>query len=138
MNNLSSKLKQLREEKGMTQKELSEVLNISTSAYGYYEQGKSFPNLETILLLSEYYNVSIDYLLGKSNYKYCVEALIKKFNLPTHNESSIEKIKLLVYEIIKEINENKFNISEKDLTDLVYKLMDYIEYKLYKIKNKHL
>lgn len=134
MNELSNKLKKLREEKGITQKELSELLNISTSAYGYYEQGKSFPNLETILLLSEYYNVSIDYLLGKSNYKYCVETLLKKFNIPSYNEDSIEKIKLLLSEIIRELNKNQINLPSDELNDIIDKLVDYIEYKLYKLK----
>lgn len=66
---LSKRLKELRLEKDILQKDVAKKLNISTSAYGFYEQGKRTPDLTTLELLADYFNVSIDYLLGRTNDK---------------------------------------------------------------------
>lgn len=62
-----NRLKTLRLAKGLTQKELSEKLNINQGNYSKYEKGTLVPTMETVLNLSDYYNVSIDYLLGKES-----------------------------------------------------------------------
>lgn len=64
---LSNRLKELRHEKNVLQKDIAKKLNISTSAYGFYEQGKRTPDLATLESLADYFNVSIDYLLGRTN-----------------------------------------------------------------------
>lgn len=60
------KLIELRKEKKLTQSDLAEVLGISRQAYSNYEAGKRQPDNETMLKLAEYYNVSVDYLLGRN------------------------------------------------------------------------
>ena len=89
---LNNRLKFLRNEKGVLQKDVAEYLNISTSAYGFYEQGKRVPDTETITKLSNYYNVSIDYLLGKSNIKESAEELLKdkRSTIALHNDNGID------------------------------------------------
>lgn len=67
MNLLPLRLKKLRHEKNVLQKDIANVLNISTSAYGFYEQGKRIPDANTLNLLAEYFSVSVDYLLGRTN-----------------------------------------------------------------------
>lgn len=42
-------------------------LNITSSAYGYYEQGRNEPPLETLVKIAEIFNVTTDYLLGRSD-----------------------------------------------------------------------
>lgn len=64
MNSLGNKLKNLRIEKNMYQKDIANLLNLSDVAYGYYESDSRQPNLETLKLLAKFYNVSTDYLLG--------------------------------------------------------------------------
>lgn len=59
------KLIELRKEKKLTQSDLAEVLGISRQAYSNYEAGKRQPDNETLLKLAEYFNVSVDYLLGR-------------------------------------------------------------------------
>ncbi len=62
------RLKGLREEKGITQKELGKVISISDRVIGYYESNDRFPRDEKILkILADYFNVSIDYLVGRTN-----------------------------------------------------------------------
>ncbi len=63
----SKRLKELRTEKGVVQKDVAEYLNITTSAYGFYEQGKRVPDTDILIKLSNYFDVSLDYLLGKTN-----------------------------------------------------------------------
>ncbi|MFR4982473.1 MAG: helix-turn-helix domain-containing protein [Clostridium neonatale] len=64
---LQDRLKELRLENNLLQKDIAKKLNLTTSAYGYYEQGKRVPDSETIKILSDFYNVSSDYLLGISD-----------------------------------------------------------------------
>lgn len=66
---IGKKFKELREEKKLLQKDVAKYLNISTSAYGYYEQGKRNPDIETIKKLADFFDVSADYLLGRTNNK---------------------------------------------------------------------
>lgn len=67
MNKLSIRLRELREERKLLQKDMANFLNITTSAYGYYEQGKREPDTHTVNSLADFYNVSSDYLLGRTN-----------------------------------------------------------------------
>lgn len=61
---MSNRLKKLRKEKGLTQADLAKVLNTNQSQYGKYENGKTNLSLENAQILSEYFGVSIPYLLG--------------------------------------------------------------------------
>ena len=58
------RLKELREQKNLTQAQLSKILNISASTIGMYGQGRRFPDENLLKHISQYFNVSIDYLLG--------------------------------------------------------------------------
>ncbi|MBY7144586.1 helix-turn-helix transcriptional regulator [Virgibacillus sp. NKC19-3] len=64
---LSERLKDLRDELQLDQKEMGEKVNLSSSAYGYYEQGRNEPSLETLMNIAKIFNVSTDYLLGLSH-----------------------------------------------------------------------
>jgi transcriptional regulator with XRE-family HTH domain len=63
----SQRLKKLRNERRLYQKDLAEFLGITTSAYGFYEQGKRQPDQDTLNKLADYFDVSTDYLLGRAN-----------------------------------------------------------------------
>ena len=61
------RLKELRKNKGVSQEQVAKDLNISMRAYQNYEYGQREPNIEMILKLAEYYDVTTDYLLGKES-----------------------------------------------------------------------
>ena len=61
---LNERLKQAREEKGISQVEAARAIGVSQAAYCYYEQGLRDPSLENIKRLSRLYNVSLDWLVG--------------------------------------------------------------------------
>lgn len=63
---LSKKLTLLRKSKGLILDDIAKVLNKSRAAYAKYERGQAEPNIETLILISKFYNVSIDDLLGVS------------------------------------------------------------------------
>ncbi|WP_172674193.1 helix-turn-helix domain-containing protein [Syntrophomonas palmitatica] len=58
------RLSALRKAKGLTQAQLCEELGIKVNAYREWEMGRRRPELESLIMLAEYYGVSMDYLLG--------------------------------------------------------------------------
>ncbi len=65
----SSRLQQIRIERGFSRKEIADFLEITPRAYQYYEEGKREPNYDKLIALAKYLNVSTDYLLGLSDTK---------------------------------------------------------------------
>lgn len=61
---MNKRLKQLRKEKGLTQKEVAFALGIALTTYANYEQGTREPSIETIIKICKYFDVSSDYLIG--------------------------------------------------------------------------
>ena len=62
-----SRIKLLREEKRLRQDELAKILDVSPSAIGMYERDEREPNDVITLKLADFFNVTTDYLLGKSD-----------------------------------------------------------------------
>lgn len=62
---VSRRLKELRQSKNLTQQKIARLLCVDRSTYSYYETGKTQPSLQTLLQLSDFYDVSLDYLAGK-------------------------------------------------------------------------
>lgn len=58
----NEKLKQLRQSNNMTQEELAKKISVSRSAVVKWEQDRSYPNIETLQLIADVFNVSIDEL----------------------------------------------------------------------------
>ncbi len=67
MSNFSSVLKNLRIAENLTQDDLAKSLKISRSTIGMYENGSREPNHEMLEAIADFFNVDIDYLLGRTN-----------------------------------------------------------------------
>ena len=65
---IGERLKELRAEKGIGQKKLAKDLSLSNSSISYWETGKQEPSASALLKLAQYFNVSVDYILGLSDY----------------------------------------------------------------------
>lgn len=65
---LGQRLKELREEKGYTQKQLADKFGINSVTYLHYEKEQREPPLSLIADIAKFYGVSVDYLLGLSDY----------------------------------------------------------------------
>lgn len=66
---MKNRLRDLREDNDLTQKELSTILHITQVAYSYYEIGKRSIPIDILIKLADYYNVSIDYIYYRTNEK---------------------------------------------------------------------
>ena len=58
------RIRNLREDKDLTQKQIDELLNMSQTGYNQYEIGKNDIPTKILIQLAEFYNTSVDYLLG--------------------------------------------------------------------------
>lgn len=64
---LGKKIRKLRIERGYTLKQLGEMLNLGESTISMYETGKRNPDYDTLTKIAEIFNVTTDYLLGRTN-----------------------------------------------------------------------
>ena len=63
----SERLKELRTERNITQKNLASAVLVTERFYQLMERGKSRPGIDTVIALADYFDVSIDYLVGRSD-----------------------------------------------------------------------
>ncbi len=64
---LGQRLKELREKANMTQNDLAKKVNLSQQTIGHYEVGRAKPDIETLDKLAAIFDVSVDYLLGRTD-----------------------------------------------------------------------
>lgn len=62
-------LKPLRKYKGITQKQAAAIFNVSTAAYNAWELGDAEPSIKTLIEMADYFNCSVDYLMGRNEDK---------------------------------------------------------------------
>lgn len=60
-----NRIRELRKAKKLTMKELGAIFCLSESTISLYENGKHYPDTETLFKLADFFNVSVDYLLGR-------------------------------------------------------------------------
>ena len=100
-----SRLKELREEYSFTQEKLIELLNqekknqIVLKTYQQYEQGRHAPKLQTLMDLADVYNVSVDYILKRSDCKSVDNEYISRET--GLSDSAIDTLKALKYQMEK-------------------------------------
>ena len=57
-------IKKLREEMGITQKQLADVIDVSQQSVNKYENHNIEPDIETLIRIADYFNTSVDYIVG--------------------------------------------------------------------------
>ena len=63
------RLKDLREDKDLTQDEVAKIIKTTQQQYSKYELGIRFIPIDKLCILADYYNTSLDYILGRTNIK---------------------------------------------------------------------
>lgn len=63
----AERLQQERTKKGVTQNEMAKLLGVKLRAYQYYESGKHNPTFDALVVLADYFDVTTDYLLGRTD-----------------------------------------------------------------------
>ena len=67
MSKLSLRLRELRESKSLSQQKFADYIGISKSSINMYERGEREPGIETLENIADFFNVDLDYLIGKSD-----------------------------------------------------------------------
>lgn len=84
-----NRIKLLREEKNIYQKDLAKLLDVSIPAINYYENEKRAMDTKTALTLAEYFGVSVDYLLGKTDIRNNIDSSNKRvYMCPVYGQIS--------------------------------------------------
>jgi transcriptional regulator with XRE-family HTH domain len=96
------RLKELREQRRLNQEGLALKLNVSQSTISAYEIGERVPDLETLIAIANFFNVSLDYLAGLSDLKQQIRqsdlSLNELEHLHTYRQlSDIDKEKIKAY-----------------------------------------
>lgn len=69
-------IEKIRRESKKSQRDIAKVLNMTQPSYANYESGKTEPRISSLIKLADYYNVSLDYLVGRdfaNQYAYLTE-----------------------------------------------------------------
>lgn len=75
MAHLGELIAELRQDKGLTQKELGDILCVSSETISNYENGVHLPDVDKVIALANYFHVTTDYLLGRTSSNLPVELL---------------------------------------------------------------
>jgi transcriptional regulator with XRE-family HTH domain len=81
--NFLTKLKELRIQNNLKLQDVADYLGVSPSAVSRFETGEREPNFENLIKLTDFYKVTTDYLLGRSNIEISGEK--QKFNAKEHS-----------------------------------------------------
>lgn len=111
------RLRDLKEDMDLKQSNVAKIISVSENQYGRYERGENDIPLEKALILADFYNVSIDYIAGRTNDKKGFNKsdlppsevdLLKKFRTLT------EKQRGIIIGRIEAFTEENAEISEKE------------------------
>lgn len=67
MYDLSAQFKRIRMEMGLTQRQVADGIGVAEQAYQRYEYGRTIPSAHVLIALADYFDVSLDYLVGRSD-----------------------------------------------------------------------
>ena len=67
MSNFAERIKDLRLSRGMSQAALAKIINLKSDSISIYERGKHYPEVRNLIILADYFGVSTDYLLGRTD-----------------------------------------------------------------------
>lgn len=81
MNTFSNILRQLRSEKNISTYKLADILHVSRSSISNYETGIRTPSYELLVEIANFFNVSIDYLLGRTNDRRTADQILEEYSV---------------------------------------------------------
>ena len=88
---LAERLRQLRKEAQLSQDDVSKVIGLTKSAYGYYESGRNTPTVDNLVKLAKFYDVTTDYLMGQTDNKLGYGQYIQAASTPLGDITKLSK-----------------------------------------------
>ena len=116
---MKNKLKELRKNSALTQKQIADVLGIDRSTYSYYENGKASPSLAVLMRIAKVFNVTLDYVI------YGDESKTVQANVLSDNCSVYTKVDSFVN--LSDTEKNLLMYSRLLDSDTVDELVKYAE-----------
>ncbi len=141
--NYAKKIKNLREDNDITQEFISKKLKCTVSNYTYIETGKSMITLKDLVTLSNFYNISLDYLLGLSKNKnnnfvklkyngLTISKNIKNLRL----ERGLKQIDIASILNCSQSNYSRYENQDRKITvDVIFKICDFYKVSSYILFN---
>ena len=123
MSLLSDRIKELRLKKGYNMRQMATALNLPYTTYVNYEKGEREPNSETIVLMSKYFGVTSDYILGRE------DTTTQKKPVSDNSEAD------LVEKIVKQLADKLVKLDDARLKELD-DYLSYLEWKIQKERQK--
>lgn len=136
--NFSNRLKTLRKEKNISQQELAEEIKISRTSIGYYENEKRNPDLKILIKLADFFEVSLDFLAGKSNLRKNAEQITNEIEISDAIKEKILNSNLSVQKLDYILNDNELikfinsyyklnNYKSKKMSNIINDILDIVK-----------
>ena len=87
-----TRLKELREDKGLRQNDMAKICGIAVASYANWEQGRALPPLNQIPVLADFFEVSTDYILGVSKKEAADRLASRMQNLPEDSRAIVQSL----------------------------------------------
>lgn len=123
------RIRELRKHKCITMKKLGEIIGVSESCVSQYENGKREPDNNTLIKLSDYFGVSVDYLLGSNTNNKTLNKRLKLLLMETEDYSHFAKaIGVTVNDVIMWLKGISFSCYDKisEISDYFNVSVDYL------------
>jgi transcriptional regulator with XRE-family HTH domain len=119
--NLAKRLKHLRENKNLSQRQLAKLLNVAPSTLAMYEVDKREPDFDTLKKIANFFSVSTDYLLGISD---------NPSRSTTPKPQSVEEQIMAMLHLYDDLTEEEKKMLAEDMAD-------YFEYRRAKLRGRN-
>ncbi len=99
------RLKLLRNKKGLKQTELAKILEVSERTIRYYEFNEREPDLSSLKILADFFEVSIDYLLGRTDDPTPLSSVRAVAHMENKEDLNYEALQEILYKTLKKLHD---------------------------------
>lgn len=119
------RLRELMKQTGKTQKEVGQAIEKTRQAVGYYADGSSSPDWETLVALAQYFNVSTDWLLGISDAKSTDNDILSACQITGLSEEAIQNLTEIKRQYPDYIDSLNFLLQSTNFENALYAIYAY-------------
>ena len=102
-----NRLKDIRIQMGLTQQEVAEKIGVTRTSYTHYENGERWPTNETLSALADFFDVSVDYILGRTDIKKYNDEILAFNSTENLTDEDLIMVRSLIENLKKKNSEKK-------------------------------